>query len=692
MNTSNDHNPKIPLIHSAGASRQPAVWPIVLLAPLVAFIAQPAAAAEPDAQPPYPEFRFKGKLRGAAAVNALGNRLGTAAAWYGLSRERFSELLQKDPSAWLDAQGRLFFVDDFKTPPEAGTGATTAGDTTPTAPSAASGSSLLLHSKPGSQRVIYLDFTGHTLSGTAWNSKLSLINAVPYDLDGNPASFNTTELSRIQSIWQRVAEDFAPFDVDVTTEEPPAEALTRTNATDPTYGTRVVITKNTWGECSNNCGGIAYVGVFASTTDYYKPALVFYNKLGSGNEKYVAEAVSHEAGHNLGLAHDGTASVGYYQGHGSGATGWAPIMGVGYYRELTQWSLGEYTGANNKQDDIAVIQSNGAPLRTDDIGNSTAQAVPLNGVANGSTQTADQWGLIERRTDADYFGFATGGGTVQFSITPATRGPNLDISATLLNAVGGVVAASNPVDGLGATFNTTLAAGNYFLKIDGVGKGTPTTGYSDYASLGWYHITGSYPKPLWAAPVAVAAASPTSGYAPLAVGFIGDGSTDADGTLVAYAWDFGDGTSATGANPLHTYTAPGRYTATLTVTDSQGLRDSSSVAITADPNPLANTMHVQDITVGVSRLSGGYYQCVATVDLRKYGGGAAGGAQVGGRWTGVAGTRSMTVTANANGIATFAGNRTRYTGTCTFAVTGATLNSFTYDPTQNLETSVSWTY
>ncbi|KAF6260322.1 hypothetical protein COO60DRAFT_898787 [Scenedesmus sp. NREL 46B-D3] len=62
-----------------------------------------------------------------------------------------------------------------------------------------------------------------------------------------------------------------------------------------------------------------------------------------GNAKNTWEATSHEVGHNMGLSHDGTASVGYYRGHGD----WAPIMGVAYSRNVSQWSRGDYSGANN---------------------------------------------------------------------------------------------------------------------------------------------------------------------------------------------------------------------------------------------------------------------------------------------------------------------------------------------------------
>lgn len=130
---------------------------------------------------------------------------------------------------------------------------------------------------------------------TAWNSSYSIspINAAPYNTDDNPATFSAAELQNIQYIWQRVAEDYAAFDVDVTTETPPPEALPRSSSNDTTFGARVLISRD-W--TANNtkpcgCGGFAYLGVFDDTTDYYKPAWVFFDRLGNGNEKYVAEAI-----------------------------------------------------------------------------------------------------------------------------------------------------------------------------------------------------------------------------------------------------------------------------------------------------------------------------------------------------------------------------------------------------------------
>ena len=69
-----------------------------------------------------------------------------------------------------------------------------------------------------------------------------------------------------------------------------------------------------------------------------------------------------------------------------------------------------------------------------------------------------------------------------------------------------------------------------------------------------------------AAPTAAFAVSCTG----LACAFNGHGSSDDDGTITSYGWDFGDGTTANGASVDHPYAGPGSYTVTLTVTDDDG--------------------------------------------------------------------------------------------------------------------------
>jgi PKD repeat protein len=94
-------------------------------------------------------------------------------------------------------------------------------------------------------------------------------------------------------------------------------------------------------------------------------------------------------------------------------------------------------------------------------------------------------------------------------------------------------------------------------------------------------------------PVAVAAANPGTGSAPLTVQFSADGSYDPDGTIASYAWDFGDGSTSTEANPLKTYAEAGTYNAVLTVSDEAGATDSAQVTIIVDQPSMA-TVHVQD--------------------------------------------------------------------------------------------------
>ena len=81
------------------------------------------------------------------------------------------------------------------------------------------------------------------------------------------------------------------------------------------------------------------------------------------------------------------------------------------------------------------------------------------------------------------------------------------------------------------------------------------------------------------APVARAAAPSTDAAVNAAVTFSATQSSDPQGLALTYAWDFGDGTSGTGAQPSHTYTTAGSYTATVTVTDTAGLSAKATATV-----------------------------------------------------------------------------------------------------------------
>lgn len=88
------------------------------------------------------------------------------------------------------------------------------------------------------------------------------------------------------------------------------------------------------------------------------------------------------------------------------------------------------------------------------------------------------------------------------------------------------------------------------------------------------------PPPPSGNPVASFVFSPTSGSAPLTVTFDASASYDPDGSIVSYAWNFGDGGTGSGRVTSHTYTTMGTFTITLTVTDNEGKRGSTSRSLT----------------------------------------------------------------------------------------------------------------
>jgi PKD repeat protein len=81
-------------------------------------------------------------------------------------------------------------------------------------------------------------------------------------------------------------------------------------------------------------------------------------------------------------------------------------------------------------------------------------------------------------------------------------------------------------------------------------------------------------------PAADFTADPATGLPPLMVSFDASGSSDPDGQIVSYDWDFGDGASGSGVTVSHEYTAAGSFTASLLVTDNDGAENTVTVAIT----------------------------------------------------------------------------------------------------------------
>jgi hypothetical protein len=166
-------------------------------------------------------------------------------------------------------------------------------------------------------------------------------------------------------------------------------------------------------------------------------------------------------------------------------------MGVGYYQPVAQWSKGEYASANQLQDDLNIITSNNNNVgyRADDTGNTLATARYLEIYSNN---TASAEGVIERTADADAFQFTTSGGIVTLTAKPVGDWADLAVSATLANAADTVIASNNPQSTLSASITTNLAAGSYTFRVTGAGRNNPlNNGFSSYASLGYYSVTGS---------------------------------------------------------------------------------------------------------------------------------------------------------------------------------------------------------
>jgi hypothetical protein len=177
---------------------------------------------------------------------------------------------------------------------DSGTGS---GLTAPPAPNPYS-ETFALQSDPGASEVVYLDFTGY--SGPIGNSSPG--TDTPYDLDGDPSTFSDAEMGVVQNVWARVSENFAAFDVNVTTADPGDGLFTSGGGVrvDIANGGTTPLASN----CMAPCVGLAFTGAWGEMD----PAAVVlpqnFEAGNAGNPEAIAEVATHEIGHTLGLGHD----------------------------------------------------------------------------------------------------------------------------------------------------------------------------------------------------------------------------------------------------------------------------------------------------------------------------------------------------------------------------------------------------
>jgi PKD repeat protein len=632
-------------------------------------------------------------LSGKRAVDGLGANLEAVARWYGLRGAALREKLLEDPLLRVAGDGRLYYIETPRSQETAAKSGSKPRDIND-GQFAPLDQTFKLNSKPGSNKTLYLNFRGQRLVGTQWNGRngwnRAVINAPPFNFEGSEDTFSDEELRRIQQVWQIVAEDYAPFDVNVTTEAVSEDRMIRSNPADQVYGGTVLITRSR-GVFDANFGGIASFNSFGERN--INTSLAFGDNLGFWKSKSVAEAASHEAGHMFGLFHDGqrvgSNTWAYYIGHGIGTSNtwmsdpnsWAPIMGVGYYTNIVQFSRGEYPGANNQQDDFAVIQQY-LKLRDDEAGNTpqTAARLPVtlsNGVSSGTVK-----GVLSSASDRDLFAFTSGPGELTARVTPAALSPNSDLVLSVLSDTGAVLASANPPTALNAAITFQIPRqGTYYLQVNGTGYSGRLPGYSAYGSVGNYTLTARYGAATATPPVASLTATQVSGTAPLAVRLDATGSKD-DGEVKFVYWDFGDGTtddSGSLRTTTRTYRNPGSYRASIRVVDDQGLSATASQTITVNapgPGPGGSALTAQ-VTLNLINMSANAAAASGTLFVRDQAGRNLSNATVRYSWSGlIQGPRIVTSNTRGTPILSLASSQK---GCFVLTVTGITLAGYTYN-------------
>ena len=394
-----------------------------------------------------------------------------------------------------------------------------------------------LSSNPNAQMTVYLDFDGQDYGNQIVrvqrnpNLELEMMSAIPaFTIDGTPGPDSPAEERLIEEIFYRVAEDFRPFNVNVTTVQPlPGVLQIRVS-----IGGNGVVQYNVLTRVFDQNGALiqTLIGppqtyrftspVFAELDAYrnnqINPVMVFPQQLTASqqNGQTIARLVSQGVGRQLGLQNQ----------PGLGTVDSGPIMGdltanpirdtwANSTINLFQNDLARLTAPNGIQelaDDYGDTTQNAANASADLVSSSVATPVEI---ASGIINYTPNTGLVDRDVFRTVLDLTQTTGTAELAINVAgldlsshqflegtvnnalNPGSNLDVVVNLYSANGTLLASDSPAPGIDGEIlfeiPSTAIPGNrllvYYIEV---------TTTSEYGSIGEYTVNCSLQEVLGA--------------------------------------------------------------------------------------------------------------------------------------------------------------------------------------------------
>ena len=323
---------------------------------------------------------------------------------------------------------------------------------------------LPLQSLPGATGVIYLDFDGEKGPFSGWGT-----------FDAAPSGANNTQ---IKEVWQRVAEDYQAFNLNITTDRRVYDSAPR--------GSRMHVLVTPTNTAAPGAGGVASSA--PSTGRAIRFAGRFIPRERRPRKSLLTRSATPLAFRTMGGPRPPRATT----------AGTAPARRAG--RPSWGWAITKTSRSGRKANTRArttprtTSRSSSATTTTWTRALRTSAPRWTARLTSKSCQTtrSPTKASLSRARISDSFRFVTSGGAVTLTASVVNAGPNIDLSAECTARADVLIASSNPDTQVNATVTATLAAGEYTLRITGVGRGDPLTdGYSDYGSMGAFLVSGT---------------------------------------------------------------------------------------------------------------------------------------------------------------------------------------------------------